>query len=71
MANTRDAARKAEKAKAVIARLTEIHESRELLIGMIDEHKLDLMILALGIGAVWLNDTTEDRDGNGPSNAAA
>lgn len=59
MANTRDAARKAEKASAVIARLAEIHESRELLIGMLDEHKLDLMILALGFGSVSLNHQEE------------
>ena len=40
------------KAEAIVRRLEEIHPSRELLIGMLDETKLDLMILALGIGEV-------------------
>ena len=44
--------RKAMKAEAIVKRLAEIHDSRELLIGMLDETKLDLLILALGIGAV-------------------
>jgi hypothetical protein len=55
MANGRDKERKDRKAQAVIDRLAEIHESRELLIGMLDEAKLDLLVLALGIGAVELN----------------
>jgi len=55
MANTAKA-RKAAKAAAVIARLAEIHDSRELLIHMLDEAKLDLLILALGLGAVELSE---------------
>lgn len=55
MANRNDASRKAAKAAAIVARLAEIHDSRELLIGMLDEGKLDLLIIALGIGAVSLN----------------
>lgn len=54
MANKADTERKAAKAEAVIARLAEIHDSRELLISMLDEGKLDLLILALGIGSVAL-----------------
>lgn len=48
--------RRIQKAQAVITRLDEIHPSRELMIGMLDEHKLDLIILALGIGAVKLGE---------------
>lgn len=56
MATKSDQARKAAKAKAVVARLAELHDSRELLIGMLDEGKLDLIVLALalGIGSVEL-----------------
>lgn len=56
MANSKDIQRKALKAGAVTRRLEEIHPSRELLIGMLEEQKLDLLILALGIGSVSLND---------------
>jgi len=52
-------ARYAVKAAAVIARLDEIHASRDLLIGMLDEGKLDLMILALGIGRVLVDGVEE------------
>lgn len=48
--------RKAAKVSAIVSRLAEIHDSRELLIRMLDEGKLDLMILALGIGAVQLSE---------------
>lgn len=43
---------KEAKAAAVVARLEAIHEGRELLIPMLDEDKLDMLILALGIGRV-------------------
>ena len=56
MINASDKARKVAKADAIVKRLAEIHDSRELLIGMLDEGKLDLLILALGIGAVMLNE---------------
>lgn len=49
-----DHERKEAKAAAVVARLREIHEHSDVLIPMLDEHKLDLLILALGIGAVKL-----------------
>lgn len=55
MATKADYYRKAMKADAVVKRLAEIHESRELLINMLDEAKLDLLILALGIGTVRLD----------------
>lgn len=56
MANSSDKARKAAKADAIVSRLGEIHDSRELLIGLLDETKLDLLILALGVGAVRLSE---------------
>jgi hypothetical protein len=56
MASSRDIQRKVLKAEAIVERLGEIHETRELLIGMLDEAKLDLLILALGIGSVSLHD---------------
>lgn len=59
MATKADSDRKASKAKAVVGRIAEIGDSLELLIGMLDEHKLDLMILALGIGSVALNDAKD------------
>jgi hypothetical protein len=59
MTTRADTIRKSQKAHAVIKRLGEIHETRELLITMLDEHKLDLLILALGIGAVELSDLEE------------
>jgi hypothetical protein len=55
MANAQDRDRKDRKAEAIVKRLEEIHESRELLLGMLDEVKLDMLILALGIGSVELN----------------
>jgi hypothetical protein len=54
MANAQDKARKDRKSEAIVKRLEEIHQSRELLIGMLDEVKLDMLILALGIGSVEL-----------------
>lgn len=48
--------RKTAKLVAIIRRLDDIHASKGLLLGMLDEAKLDLLILALGIGAVELNE---------------
>lgn len=48
--------RKREKAVAVAARIVEIAPSAELLVGMLDEGKLDMMILALGIGRVEIGE---------------
>ena len=52
-----DKTRKALKADAVEKRLAEIGGNARLLLGMLDETKLDLLILALGIGVTVLNDT--------------
>lgn len=57
MATKSDRDRKDAKAAAIVARLADIHASRDLLIGMLDETKLDLLIIALGIGTVVLADT--------------
>lgn len=54
MANKQDRDRKDAKAAAVVRRLAEVHEHSDLLIPMLDEYKLDMLILALGIGAVTL-----------------
>ncbi len=54
MANKADTYRRNSKVNAVVKRLEEIHETREVLISMLDEHKLDQIILALGIGSVEL-----------------
>lgn len=50
--------RKTDKLVAIIRRLDDIHDSKGLLLGMLDETKLDLLILALGIGAVELREAT-------------
>lgn len=50
MTTNADKARKAEKAAAIQKRLAEIGPSADLLLGMLDETKLDLLILALGLG---------------------
>jgi hypothetical protein len=55
MATKADSERKSEKVKAVIRRLEDIHESREVLIGMLDEANLDLIIIAMGIGSVSIH----------------
>lgn len=44
--------RKAAKLEAVVIRLGAIKANPRLLLGMLDETKLDLLILALGIGSV-------------------
>ena len=49
-----DRDRRAEKAAAVVKRLAELHEHADMIIPMLDEVKLDMMILALGIAAVRL-----------------
>jgi len=60
MANKATTDRKTAKCDAIIERLNDIRGSERLLISMLDETKLDLMILALGIGAVELR--TQDPD---------
>lgn len=59
MANSRDKLRKDDKAIAIQKRLEAIRGSEHLLIPMLDECKLDMLILALGIGAVELNEGAE------------
>jgi hypothetical protein len=54
--NTADKNRKLAKVRAVSRRLDEIGANRDLLLNMLDETKLDLLILALGIGAVELSE---------------
>ncbi len=53
--NKQDKGRKDAKAAAVVARLTEIHKHIDVLIPMLEEHNLDRLILALGVGRVVLN----------------
>lgn len=55
MANRRDTDRKVAKIDAICDRLDDIQANRRLLLNMLDETKLDLLILALGIGTVELN----------------
>lgn len=56
MAARRDVDRKASKIDAICDRLDDIQANRRLLLNMLDETKLDLLILALGIGAVELGE---------------
>jgi hypothetical protein len=54
-----DRDRRAEKAAAVVKRLAEMHEHADVLIPMLEESKLDMLILALGIGAVQLGEADD------------
>ena len=54
MATKAENERKAAKRDAIIARLEAIRGNEDILLGLLDEGKLDLMILALGIGVVIL-----------------
>lgn len=56
MATKAEHYRKQAKRDAIIARLAEIKGNEDILLGLLDETKLDLMILALGIGGTVLND---------------
>jgi hypothetical protein len=56
MPSKRDTDRKTEKRDAIVKRLAEMRGNEDILFGLLDETKLDLMILALGIGGVILND---------------
>lgn len=55
MATKADIERKTAKRDAIIARLAAIRGNEDILFGMLDEVKLDLMVLALGIGEVALS----------------
>lgn len=59
MANKATQSRKDAKVIAIIRRLRDIAGSEHLLLGMLDEGKLDLLILALGIGSVALDGAAE------------
>lgn len=52
MATTEDKERKQKKAEAVAARIKEIAPHADMIIGMLDETRLDMVLLALGIGSV-------------------
>ena len=52
----KDDDRKAAKHQAVIARIREMGDGLDLLIGMLDERTTDTLILAFGLGRVELND---------------
>jgi hypothetical protein len=56
MASKIDTERKLAKRDAIIKRLAEIRGNEDILLGMLDETKLDLIILAFGIGGTVLND---------------
>jgi len=58
MATKQDHARQSDKAKAVIAKLNHMSESGQTatLIWMLDEWKLDLLLLALGDGEVVIRE---------------
>lgn len=52
MATTEDKERKQKKAEAVAARIKEIAPHADMIIGILDESRLDMVLLALGIGSV-------------------
>ncbi|QIV65942.1 hypothetical protein Cp1R7AA1_084 [Mesorhizobium phage Cp1R7A-A1] len=45
------------KAEAVATKIKEIAPHADMLVRMLDETKLDMLLLALGIGRVDLNDS--------------
>ena len=57
MTLTSDKTRQTLKRRAIKRRLEEMQGSEDMLLGLLDETKLDLLILALGLGAAVLNDT--------------
>jgi hypothetical protein len=56
MATNADKARKEAKRAAVVERINLAHHSLDVLSGMWDEHILDTLILAFGIGHVELDE---------------
>ncbi len=56
MATKADTDRKTAKRDAILARLAAIKGNEDILFGLLDETKLDLLILALGIGDVILRE---------------
>lgn len=57
MSLTSDKTRQTLKRRAIEYRLAEMRGNEATLLGLLDETKLDLLILALGLGAAVLNDT--------------
>lgn len=55
MANKQDQERKQQKVQSIEKRLIEMRGNEDILLGMLDETRLDMIILALGIGNVELN----------------
>lgn len=51
--------RKAAKARSVALRIREVAPQAELLTAMLDETKLDLLLLALGIGEVQITESAQ------------
>lgn len=54
MATTADKERKQKKAEAVAARIKEIAPHADMIISMLDETRIDMVLLAFGIGVVSL-----------------
>lgn len=52
MATKEDKDRKQRKAEAVAAKIKEIAPHADMIIGMLDETKLDMILLAFGVGSV-------------------
>jgi len=52
MATKEDKDRKQRKTEAVAAKIKEVAPHADMIIGMLDETKLDMMLLALGVGSV-------------------
>ncbi|MCC0018416.1 hypothetical protein [Mesorhizobium denitrificans] len=52
MATKEDKDRKHRKAEAVAAKIKEVAPHADMIIGMLDETKLDMILLAFGVGSV-------------------
>lgn len=52
MATKEDKDRKQRKAEAVAAKIKEVAPHADMIIGMLDETKLDMILIAFGVGSV-------------------
>ncbi|WP_338811171.1 hypothetical protein V2V90_23830 (plasmid) [Agrobacterium leguminum] len=52
MATKEDRDRKQRKAEAVAAKIKEVAPHADMIIGMLDETKLDMILIAFGVGSV-------------------
>ena len=52
MATKEDKERKQQKAEAVAAKIKEVALHADMIISMLDETKLDMLLLAFGVGSV-------------------